>query len=468
MISLSSNVSDGLNANASPAWVIRLILDSDVLLWSSIPFQEVDENVPVVGKYPLSGGLSEISQSIDISEGGNLAAVGNCSLAVNEFANASGTHTEYLPQVGGTELLNRVVQIGIAYPASGNVSLATDVVWLYSGVVSDYNSNRTTLSLDVIGVREVEQRIIPTIILDKGIYPDCPDENVGKPLPILYGNFSGQNNDTDIEYQMMMPAPLICIDQVQKIFVAAGHETSTAGYKHVWLYDSPTKTYVYIKTIDGSLTTAFPTINNNDAGRTTITFSGGFMFAEAYIRLANVVYTNLLTAAQAKLAIDYELDGTATYTEFILRYTEARYSFDTVPSGKLFDSSIIKNQACVRLFEPSGDAPSHYILSVIKADDGSVVASGSIDDASLVGNDYFLDIVSSVASDVSDLGKYIISIKKVGTGVRELKVEDIFILARWMITDGTFVVPSVARTSSVAAVNRRRSSGVTRGGGASR
>ena len=140
------------------------------------------------------------------------------------------------------------------------------------------------------------------------------------------------------------------------------------------------------------------------------------MFAEAYIRLANVVYTNLLTAAQAKLAIDYELDGTATYTEFILRYTEARYSFDTVPSGKLFDSSIIKNQACVRLFEPSGDAPSHYILSVIKADDGSVVASGSIDDASLVGNDYFLDIVSSVASDVSDLGKYIISIKKVGTG----------------------------------------------------
>ena len=151
MISLSSNVSDGLNANASPAWVIRLILDSDVLLWSSIPFQEVDENVPVVGKYPLSGGLSEISQSIDISEGGNLAAVGNCSLAVNEFANASGTHTEYLPQVGGTELLNRVVQIGIAYPASGNVSLATDVVWLYSGVVSDYNSNRTTLSLDVIG-----------------------------------------------------------------------------------------------------------------------------------------------------------------------------------------------------------------------------------------------------------------------------------------------------------------------------
>ena len=68
MISLSSNVSDGLNANASPAWVIRLILDSDVLLWSSIPFQEVDENVPVVGKYPLSSVLEifKTSEAIEV------------------------------------------------------------------------------------------------------------------------------------------------------------------------------------------------------------------------------------------------------------------------------------------------------------------------------------------------------------------------------------------------------------------
>jgi len=193
VITLTSNLNTAFNTTKGLTWIVKLSLDDATRYWASesvtISSQEY------VGRFVLADGLAEIDQFVDISTGGGLASVGNTSLSLKEIVTQNGLHRDFKPQTAGTELLNRTVEIGCVYNVG---SLATsDIVWLYEGVIDDFGYAIDGFDLDVVGSRESENIYLPLNIINTTDYPDAPKENIGTPLPLLYGDFSRKESDNN-------------------------------------------------------------------------------------------------------------------------------------------------------------------------------------------------------------------------------------------------------------------------------
>jgi len=248
MITPSTKVATGLNGNLTMTWLVRVTLDASTKRWASTPVT-ISSNA-WVGQVPLKGGLTSIDQSIDITQGGGVTTVGNCTADLNEIVQAGGYHTDFLPQSGGEQWVNRLFEVGIIYNDGGTLA-ETDITWLYVGVIDAVDFAKQKVTLDVIGSLEIDEVDLPKVLISTANYPNAPKSNIGLPLPILYGNFLVNPTIPNLWYgEVTKAAPCFCVDTTINSFIFAGHDTVSFGsYSPYMLYRAGgMNSYAFVKT----------------------------------------------------------------------------------------------------------------------------------------------------------------------------------------------------------------------------
>ncbi len=89
---------------------------------------------------------------------------------------------------------NQYAEVYLAYETvpvniSGN-SDYTQMQLLWKGVVDDYSINDKYLNLKLKQNDHKKNIMIPKKVVTKDVFADCPDESIGKPYPVVYGDFT--------------------------------------------------------------------------------------------------------------------------------------------------------------------------------------------------------------------------------------------------------------------------------------
>jgi len=96
-------------------------------------------------------------------------------------------------------LYNKEAIVYLAFADSGNslsgLSDVSDMQRIWTGVVDDYSINEYTLNLSLRQNNFKKNIVIPRSIINVDDFSDCPEENIGKPYPIVYGDFTTSSAD---------------------------------------------------------------------------------------------------------------------------------------------------------------------------------------------------------------------------------------------------------------------------------
>lgn len=343
MITLTSNVNKAFDTVKGLAWIVKLTLDDATRYWSS-------ENITIssqeyVGRFILQNGVDSIDSLVDTSIGGGLASIGNTSLSLNEIITQNGLHRDFKPQSAGTELINRAVEIGCVYNF-GSLS-TTDIVWLYSGVIDDFNYSIDKLNLDVVAAREIDSLNLPRETVNTADYPNAPEESLGLPIPILYGDFIAGNT----EYSDAVPCayiracPTVCINKNDGIFYASSHVCHSVNPSHFY-HDGQMSDFAIIMR-RGGISTQYNIVGYGGAfgGHAYLTVSGGRLVAYCFMRLSFAGENNDVTSFENIINRDFTDSADVTNTK------KLSLMLDGYPTGEIISAVQIGWQRLVTTSE---------------------------------------------------------------------------------------------------------------------
>jgi hypothetical protein len=304
MISLGSspgNLRRVLNNEEPIYWYLAISLVSgNKLWWSNLEITQSNFE----GGFVIEGGLGEIETGIDIIEGGNVDYIGALKIRLNNFADPQFVH-KYIHPFNSDIWINRPVDI---YVSAKNVSDVWENQLLYTGRIDHVDASLEEVVLDVMDWQERYELDLPKTLVTKEDYPSAPDESIGLPLPILYGNFIPTKESSLWDWDDMYEgtyAPTICIDKDQLAFCAAGHITHTMTTDRAYHRTNGMKCSAII--VCGA---NYPSTNSNDSGISTIRFSTGNIYADMRLHFgARGVYNDV---SDYQNAIDGSNDTSAT------------------------------------------------------------------------------------------------------------------------------------------------------------
>ena len=385
MITLTSNLNTAFNTTKGLTWIVKLTLDDATRYWASeivtISSQEY------VGRFIVD--VAEIDQSVDISIGGGLASVGNASLELNEIVTQNGLHRDFKPQSAGTELLNRTAEIGCIYNF-GSLS-TTDIVWLYKGVIDDYNLAIEGIGLDVVGAREVETLDLPRELVNKTDYANAPKESIGLPLPILYGDFQTGNYDGSVTVgiinEIYTVCPTVCVDKSNVKFIAAGHVCKSVAEGQYYKTDSmKSAAILFVESSVGTYTSLER--DEDNAGYSTIVIPKGTIIANCFGLFSRAGRENTVTTFQN--TIDGDTSTTATVSQAGMQYLALH--LEGLPDGKTVNNLIMYvNTSGAYLFRigtiPDGSTMAGYVNISTPTGVGSAFVSADFATTGLTAND---------------------------------------------------------------------------------
>jgi hypothetical protein len=377
LITLTANINTAFDTVKGLTWIVKLSLDDATRYWAS-------ENITIssqeyVGRFILEDGLAEIDQSVDITLGGGMGSVGNTSLSLKEIITQNGLHRDFKPQSAGTELMNRTVDIGCVY--NFGTLATTDIVWLYKGTISSFNYSIGSIDLDVYAIREIENIELPYEIINTTDYPNAPKDNIGLPLPILYGDWSetaiatigGQSISEEWLYEKIKAFPTICTDGLGNIFFASGHALHTMQFAYHRTADM--KNYALIKTISAVNTYTEATL---DATIGKVTLASGTIMGFCLQQFSTSGYQN--SATDYKNAIDGD---PATYSILADGATEIlSLTTNQLPNGKIVIDST--NAALPLALIVHMESATKFDIDMVKNSTGVVAQTHNFNPAAAV------------------------------------------------------------------------------------
>jgi len=199
-----------------------------------------------------------------------------------------------------------------------------DALLLFQGIAKQPSFNLSEVRFDIEENSDVFIDL-PTTIITKNSYPDAPDESIGMPLPIVYGN------DWDFRLyatESTVVSPCICVDNNLKTYYAACHKikqanTGTNG-DDIKIYLEDAKRYGYIYAANISYT------NDSNGARFT---------------LNDDVYFNLFMMPRIKggqynaAATDYSnaIDGSSLTSLSLTSEEKVFLKLDRLPSKGLLE-----------------------------------------------------------------------------------------------------------------------------------
>jgi len=226
--------------------------------------------------------LSDLTQSSSIQSSGGTGSVSSMNFSISRYVgntNFDIFFNDWYPATGKGYLSGQLVDFGICWIGA---TTDTEITWLFRGRIVDYSYEQRKLNITVFQESEISNKEIPYYAVQKGVdngvsyFPSAPDENVGKTLPIVYGDFD--NTSVDF-WGRAKVTPALIVDESDITVIGASHKAFSSGY-HVFLYESGISSFAYITSGNNS------TINKYYSHGITLQSSPTQLLGEMYIKLS--------------------------------------------------------------------------------------------------------------------------------------------------------------------------------------
>ena len=145
-------------------------------------------------------GLGEIDQQVDPSSGGVQAGINTATITL--LSQGSFIATNNYDFIGQPIKIYRTFA-----PAGSSVTIETDAVKIFDGVMTDYSYDSTQFTLQCADRRAIDIGCMPNFYLtnDKTAFPNVDRNAAGKFVPTLIGDMSSSNNYNATLYNGLPP-----------------------------------------------------------------------------------------------------------------------------------------------------------------------------------------------------------------------------------------------------------------------
>jgi hypothetical protein len=306
MKTLPTPISTGLSSNLAQFWLVKVEGSAATYYWTTqtknLTAQTlilkdataiVTADSGVIAKV-IDGddqvGISQIEFGVDISQGGAISSAADVEI---DILNQDRKDTTILATPNRLEYRPVTVYMGyIPAGVSPTVEITLDMLQMWTGVVDDVlDFDYGHFALKCTDGVFLRHKDIPTTVIDSTAYPYAPEENLGKPLPDIYGDFypaSATALKAALLYETVNPAPSIMTDEPGKVFHFAGHVLHTAPVGDYTAFTSPDAIYIY----DRGMNVHAPFVNYaagiiavTNTGTAYITFPTGALVADYYFQV---------------------------------------------------------------------------------------------------------------------------------------------------------------------------------------
>lgn len=217
------------------------------LLWSTkgiviTDWEGGESSKTFYGNHIKENSLGIIRQSVDIEEGGNIAKVSGLTFkAINpEYSGADRFDQSF----AGYNMENRDVEIRLVFWTGSNPAWS-DTLLLFQGVVDDVSFDYGEYTIKVKDAGFKRHKNIPDLIIEKETYPNVPEYNIGKVVPLLFGTVSGGV----FQLRTAFSPPAILIDKNKYIFLVSRNKASSININTQNAYCSDASVFAYIERV---------------------------------------------------------------------------------------------------------------------------------------------------------------------------------------------------------------------------
>jgi hypothetical protein len=188
-------------------------------------FGDVIENV---GGQSSINAVGEMDYQINIQNGGSVSSRNDTSLLL---LNQARFDQDYY-----YDIENQPIEVWVGFmPPSGTLHVDTDMICRYKGNTNNVGErDYERFLIPCIDRRNSDTKVIPSTKITKESYPNAPDENVGKVIPIVFGNFYSQGGDNTALSGWRDAIPAYEIDKHTKLFVVADHTLSNTNFSTIY------------------------------------------------------------------------------------------------------------------------------------------------------------------------------------------------------------------------------------------
>lgn len=252
----------------------------------------IDAEFLIVIKMTLDDSIVRMSNKVDVTLSGNLYSadilkkdsinlsdesltnaingstmpMSYCSFSIARKNSGLGDFPNSIyPASGDIYLINRIVDLGFCY---FDTTSESNVMWFKQYYISQVTRDKDYCNIRCYEIDEFYGKYVPTLVIQKDIddglsyFPNAPAENVGKPLPLVYGDFYDDPFERfdypGWETQVNMTGyykyvPALQVDTTIDKFIIASHKMfstpidgETYATSILYKYLSPFNTYMRV------------------------------------------------------------------------------------------------------------------------------------------------------------------------------------------------------------------------------
>ena len=216
-----------IGAEADVIWIVRIDMDGSYLYFST-EFDKITlSSIDFDGKVILRDGISDMVNGVidNAINGGTISIVPNFSFSIvryNDYSGASNFFNDFYPATGKPLLTSKTVDVGIIWRGATTTS---EITWLNQYYIQQPTVSHNRIDCFCVGYDELSTTDLPPYtvqdINDNGIsyFPNAPDDSMGKPIPIVYGNLALYGFSSSI-YRL---APGIKVDKTDANYLFSSH-----------------------------------------------------------------------------------------------------------------------------------------------------------------------------------------------------------------------------------------------------
>ena len=183
MLSFDASLSNALKLkNTTAFWVCKLYYNDESAFIGVSDIDRVDGSDYYYGLVSSWGSYSQSLSFYDFT-----TSTGNMSLRlINAERSIKGTRFSDL--FSSNNFANRKWELFLNTNQAGTFDTAARMI--ATGVISgDFKYDHKSINLTLLDLNSKQHKNVPTSVVDSSTYPNAPEKNIDKPIPISYGDF---------------------------------------------------------------------------------------------------------------------------------------------------------------------------------------------------------------------------------------------------------------------------------------
>jgi hypothetical protein len=170
--------------------------------------------------------LGVIDMGVDLEDGGNVADT-------SDFDFTLLNHDDYHTTLQSYNLYNRRIDVRLVFADQSSPSWS-NAVECFSGIVYDWDFDEEYITIECTSKDKKFHKEIPETIISADDFPNCPVENIGKRVPLVWGSFSGPNSTYQYGGKLIKA---LLVDEYERAYVTMDHIAESNGDPHYWDQD---------------------------------------------------------------------------------------------------------------------------------------------------------------------------------------------------------------------------------------